>query len=101
MGEFDLYHSEVTTLAWDPVFVPEVGLKGLTWNSISIGWNSPPENFAPYIHYYKLTKKTDDQEVTFCNDIFPVVNNFTLSSLIRDKPTLYIVMLKPFLFSLI
>ena len=63
-GEFDLYHSEVTTLAWDPVFVPEVGLKGLTWNSISIGWNNPPENFLPYIHYYKLTKKTEDQEVS-------------------------------------
>jgi hypothetical protein len=65
MGEFDLYHSEVSTLAWDPTFVPEVGLKGLTWNSISIGWNSPPENFIPYIQYYKLNRKTDDQEVSF------------------------------------
>jgi hypothetical protein len=65
MGEFDLYHSEVSTLAWDPTFVPEVGLKGLTWNSISIGWNNPPENFIPYIQYYKLNRKTDDQEVSF------------------------------------
>ena len=63
MGDFDLYHSEVQTLSWDPTYVPEVGLKGLTWNSISIGWTGPPEKFDPYIQYYKLNRKTDDQEV--------------------------------------
>jgi hypothetical protein len=42
MGEFDLYHSEVQTLKFDPTYVPDVGVKGITWNSISLGWDSPP-----------------------------------------------------------
>ena len=75
MGEFDLSHSEVQTLSWDPTFIPEVGLKGLTWNSISIGWNSPPEKFAPYIQYYKLNRKTDDQEVS----LLTMLNTFKMS----------------------
>ncbi len=64
MGEFDLYHEGVRTLDFDPKFVPEARVKGLTWNSISIGWNKPgEERIREHIDYYKLTKKTDDQEV--------------------------------------
>ena len=60
-------------------FTPAVALKGLTWNSISIGWTSPENsqtaqdtssekdteirNYLDYITYYKLTRKTDDHEV--------------------------------------
>jgi len=40
-----------------------VSLKGLTWNSISIGWTNPPEYLAQYIGSYKLIKKTEDEEV--------------------------------------
>ncbi len=64
MGEFDLFHRHVRTLDFDPVFVPEVRVKGLTWNSISIGWSKPTEDrVREHIDYYKLTKRTDDQEV--------------------------------------
>ena len=59
-------------------FTPVVKLSGITWNSISIRWNSPPKssndgietgedtetrNYLDYITYYKLTRKTDDHEV--------------------------------------
>ena len=59
-------------------FTPIVKLSGITWNSISIRWNSPPKssnddsetgkesetrNYLDYITYYKLTRKTDDHEV--------------------------------------
>ena len=59
-------------------FTPVVKLSGITWNSISIRWNSPPKssnddnkigeesetrNYLEYISYYKLTRKTDDHEV--------------------------------------
>eukprot|EP00094_Tigriopus_californicus_P001276 TCALIF_01236-PA protein Name:"Similar to Ptp69D Tyrosine-protein phosphatase 69D (Drosophila melanogaster)" AED:0.07 eAED:0.07 QI:0/0.91/0.84/0.92/1/1/13/255/1330 len=65
MGEYDLFHKPVKTLDFDPVFVPTVGVKGLTWNSISIGWNAPDEErLSDHIDYYKLNRKTDDQELT-------------------------------------
>lgn len=89
MGDFDLYHSDVSTLAWDPTFVPEVGLKGLTWNSISIGWNIPTENFLPYIQYYKLNRKTDDQEVKgvcHLNFHYPVRLEFLYLVNIKTRP---------------
>ena len=64
----------VQTLTWSPTaFVPVVGLKGLTWNSISIGWDAPPtldegeegkeRNYLEYIHYYKLIRKSDSDTV--------------------------------------
>ena len=67
MGEFDLYHTEIRTLKSDPTYVPELGVKGITWNSISLGWNSPPEdkveNIMEYITYYKITRQTATEEV--------------------------------------
>ena len=64
----------VQTLTWSPTaFVPVVKLKGLTWNSISIGWDAPPtldegeggreRNYLEYIHYYKLIRKSDSDTV--------------------------------------
>eukprot|EP00095_Tigriopus_kingsejongensis_P005144 maker-scaffold100_size373717-snap-gene-2.51 protein:Tk05144 transcript:maker-scaffold100_size373717-snap-gene-2.51-mRNA-1 annotation:"receptor-type tyrosine-protein phosphatase alpha" len=65
MGEFNLFHETVQTLDFIPTFEPIVRVKGLTWNSISIGWNPPTEDrIKEHIDYYKLTRKTDDQELT-------------------------------------
>ena len=47
MGEYDTYHEAVPTLAFDPFFVPEASIKGITRNSISVGWTDPPEKIAP------------------------------------------------------
>lgn len=66
MGEFDLYHTSVRTLNFHPEFIPRTSVKGLTWNSISIGWTQPEEEQAEFIDYYKLTKKTTDNEVCVC-----------------------------------
>ena len=79
-SEYDVFPkdetaSAVQTLTWSPTaFVPVVGLKGLTWNSISIGWDAPPtleeeeeerpeRNYLEFIHYYKLVRKSDDDTV--------------------------------------
>ena len=81
-GEYSIHNEPVQTLSWSPMaFTPTVKLSGITWNSISIRWNSPelsrtpedlssedngePRNYLDYITYYKLTRKTDDHEV--CN----------------------------------
>merc|ERR1719397_647256 len=61
MGEYDTYHEAVPTLAFDPVFIPEASIKGITRNSISVGWTDPPEKIAPHIHFYKVSKYSGEQ----------------------------------------
>lgn len=60
-GQYDTYHEAVSTLSFDPVFIPEASIKGITRNSISVGWTDPPEKIAPHIHYYKVAKHTGEQ----------------------------------------
>ena len=55
-GKFNEYHEPVKTLDFDPVFVPDVSIKGITKNSISVGWNDPPEKFRDFIHFYRVSK---------------------------------------------
>ena len=42
-------------------------VKGITWNSISLGWNLPPvekiENIMEFITYYKITRRSTTEEV--------------------------------------
>ena len=68
MGEFDTFHSPIQTLKADPTYVPNVGVKGITWNSISLGWNLPTAsedlpNILDYITYFKITRETSNEEV--------------------------------------
>jgi len=46
--------ASIRTLHADPEFIPEISIKGITKNAISIGWTDPPEGLAPYIHFYKV-----------------------------------------------
>ena len=63
-GEFDLFREPVKTLDYDPKFIPDISIKGLTWNSISVGFTTPSDDkIKNHIDYYKLTKKTPDQTV--------------------------------------
>ena len=59
-GKFNEYHENVKTLDFDPVFIPDVSIKGITKNSISVGWNDPPEKFREYIHFYRVSKYHGD-----------------------------------------
>ena len=51
-----------------------LGVKGITWNSISLGWNLPPvekiENIMEFITYYKITRRSATQEVILFYDFF-------------------------------
>lgn len=38
----------------DPYFVPEISVKGVTLNSITIGWSQPPEEMRDHVQYYML-----------------------------------------------
>ena len=57
----------IYALQVDPTYVPKVVVKGITWNSISLGWDSPPldkmPNIRDYITYYKITRETSLEEV--------------------------------------
>ena len=63
MGEFDQYHTVVRTLSFRPVFQPEVSVKGLTWNSVSIGWSQPgEERIREHVDYYMLSRNATGVE---------------------------------------
>lgn len=44
----------VRTLKKDPIFVPEIDVKGSTRDTITIGWAPPPNDIIEFIHYYQL-----------------------------------------------
>ncbi|PSN55870.1 Tyrosine-protein phosphatase 69D [Blattella germanica] len=54
MGIFNNWQGWVQTLDKDPDFVPEISLKGVTLNSITIGWSNPPKDMKDHVHYYTL-----------------------------------------------
>ncbi|XP_055318349.1 tyrosine-protein phosphatase 69D isoform X2 [Sitodiplosis mosellana] len=49
------HKTPVTTLAVDPVFVPVIEVKGMTTETITIGWHPPSAHLLQYIQYYELT----------------------------------------------
>lgn len=49
-----VYPQWVRTLDSDPVFVPEIDVKGNTRNTMTIGWHPPPAHLLEFIHYYEL-----------------------------------------------
>lgn len=49
------HKTPVRTLAVDPVFVPVIEVKGMTTETITIGWHPPSPHLLQYIQYYELT----------------------------------------------
>lgn len=56
---FLLWHKYNIT---DPIFVPNVSVKGVTENSITIGWTVPPPDLKEHVHYYNLMAIHRDQK---------------------------------------
>jgi len=48
------YQHSTCIFSSDPYFVPEISVKGVTFNSITIGWSQPPEEMRDHVHYYML-----------------------------------------------
>ncbi|CAB3382748.1 Hypothetical predicted protein [Cloeon dipterum] len=46
--------SLVKTLKEDPEFVPSASISGMGGNSMTIKWNSPPQQLQDFVHYYQL-----------------------------------------------
>ena len=64
-GKFNQYHEAVSTLDFDPVFVPSASIKGITKNSISVGWTEPPEKYRDHIHFYRVAKYSGELTTEF------------------------------------
>nr|CAD7424727.1 unnamed protein product [Timema monikensis] len=58
-GSVNILTHWVKTLDKDPSFVPEISVKGVTPNSITIGWLQPPDNVKEHVHYYQLMLKNN------------------------------------------
>lgn len=54
LGSPNEYHSPVTTLSTDPIFIPKVETTGSTASTITIGWNPPTQDLIEFIQYYEL-----------------------------------------------
>ena len=90
-GSFDEYKEAVTTLDFDPVFIPDVSIKGITKNSISVGWTDPPEKYRDHIHFYRVSKYSGSGSTEFLHtsphalhlweDLSPATSyNFTVAA---------------------
>lgn len=47
-------------LSEDPEFIPDVKVTGVTVNSITIKWETPPENLKDHVHMYKLISQAEN-----------------------------------------
>ena len=64
------WHFQVSTLSYRPVFQPEVSVKGLTWNSVSIGWTQPgEERIREHVDYYMLTRNASGPDARYTRNI--------------------------------
>ncbi|XP_011297153.1 tyrosine-protein phosphatase 69D isoform X3 [Fopius arisanus] len=56
VGESQVYHDNrwIKTLDADPIFVPNVSVKGFTESSITVGWTMPSPALREHVHYYTL-----------------------------------------------
>lgn len=54
MGPAYTYPQRVKTLESDPVFIPQISVKGNTHSTITIGWSPPSTDILEFIHYYEL-----------------------------------------------
>lgn len=64
-------HSQkIKTLAEDPVFIPEISVKGNTHSTITIGWIPPPPNLLEYIHCYELVVYKPGENTSTVNEVF-------------------------------
>ena len=60
----------MSTLSFRPVFQPQVSVKGLTWNSVSIGWSQPgEERIREHVDYYMLTRNATGVEARYIHMI--------------------------------
>lgn len=68
-SEGESQYSTTTTpilmLAEDPEFIPEVKVTGVTVNSITISWSTPPDELKDHVHMYKLLSQAENSTAVF------------------------------------
>lgn len=61
----------VRTLEKDPVFVPVLEVKGMTTNTITIGWHPPSPDLLKYFQYYETSVIEKANSSNIVNDTYP------------------------------
>lgn len=87
IGSGPITESEwVTTLKEDPVFVPNIEVKGNSHSTITIGWHPPPADLMEYIHYYELIV-THAENQTFVEEAMHPQNSRNLPYMFDNLKT--------------
>lgn len=69
IGPAYTHSHKIMTLAEDPVFIPEISVKGNTHSTITIGWAPPPSNLLEYIHCYELVVYKPGDNMSVFNEV--------------------------------
>lgn len=68
-SEGESQYSTTTTpilmLNEDPEFIPDVKVTGVTVNSITISWGTPPDELKDHVHMYKLLSQAENSADKF------------------------------------
>lgn len=78
MGPAYTYPAKVRTLAADPVFVPQIGVKGNTHSTITIGWHPPPADLLEFINYYEVVVADASNQSSVIDEAFHPQNSRNL-----------------------
>jgi len=58
-----MYETWVPTLSHDPEFIPEVSVKGVTKDSLTIGWTQPRPDVRDFVQFYEIVLQNNDTKI--------------------------------------
>lgn len=93
MGPIYTYPQTVRTLDKDPVFIPQIGVKGNTHSTITIGWQPPPAHLLEYIHYYELVVEEAGENSKIIEEAIHPQNSRNLPYMFDNVSSFYLYIL--------
>lgn len=98
LGPTYSYPQWIRTLDKDPVFVPEIGVKGNTHSTITIGWQPPPADLLAFIHYYELIVEEAGENSTYKQQAIHPQNSRNLPYMFDEVSIFLMITSKSFSF---
>lgn len=87
MGAVYTYPQSIRTLAFDPIFIPIISVKGNTHTTITIGWSPPPAEMLDFVHYYELVVAKNDKNSSIIEETIHPQNSRNLPYMFDNLQT--------------